>query len=113
MEISDEKMEFLCNEAENIVQKLQNKLPGPLREKAKNVDCFLGKSSPRQDCIIYGLCPQILGMEGGSIVIYVGTIYEKCCRDKENFAQWIENVYLHELGHILGCNEDELRQRGL
>ena len=47
------------------------------------------------------------------IVIFVGAIHHHCKSSQLDFAAEIQTTYLHELGHALGLNEQEIQIRGL
>jgi predicted Zn-dependent protease with MMP-like domain len=36
-----------------------------------------------------------------------------CDADEEGFREEVRVTFLHELGHYIGFNEDDLEQRGL
>ena len=68
--------------------------------------------------------PEILGTYGyfepgevsranGPIILYLATISEFCEDEEEEFAEEVRLTYLHELGHHLGWDEDDLEERGL
>jgi len=68
--------------------------------------------------------PEILGRYGyfepgeiseanGPILLYLGTIEAFCVEDGEDFAEQVRLTYLHELGHHIGWDEDDLEARGL
>ena len=68
--------------------------------------------------------PEILGTYGyfepgevspanGPIILYLETIEDFCADEGEDFEDEVRLTYLHELGHHLGWDEDDLEARGL
>jgi len=51
--------------------------------------------------------------EGGNIQLFLGDIYLYCDEDMDDFSDEVRTTYLHELGHHLGWDEDDLEARGL
>ncbi len=48
-----------------------------------------------------------------SIVLYLGNLWEYSTRRAHSFEDEVRITYLHELGHYLGLDEDDLKARGL
>jgi predicted Zn-dependent protease with MMP-like domain len=48
-----------------------------------------------------------------SIRIFVDRIWEYVETDEQDFLDEVGTTYLHELGHYLGWDEEEVAQRGL
>jgi len=47
------------------------------------------------------------------IVLWLGNIWEMCNSDLEAYREEVRVTFLHELGHYLGLDEDELEERDL
>jgi len=47
------------------------------------------------------------------IILYLENIRDMVEGDEEEFLEEVHITYIHELGHYLGLNEDELDERGL
>ncbi len=68
--------------------------------------------------------PEIMGLYGnfesgeiseanGPITLYLGAIAAFCDEEGEDFASEVRITYIHELGHHIGFDEDDLEERGL
>lgn len=108
--------ESLFEEADAIVKGIQESLPEPLQEEAARVPCLLEKWPPEGDEAL-GRClsfeEKVISEAPGPIVLYIGAIYMECEETGADFAEEVRITYLHELGHHLGLDEDDLAQRGL
>jgi predicted Zn-dependent protease with MMP-like domain len=47
------------------------------------------------------------------IILYLENIWDMVNRDEGEFCEEVHITFVHELGHYLGLNEDDLDQRGL
>lgn len=47
------------------------------------------------------------------ITLFLNTLWEESGSDPQSFAEEVETTFLHELGHYLGWDEDDLAERGL
>ena len=84
------------------------RLPDEVREEALRVNCEIRSRSKDN--------PDRMGnysRSGRRIILYVEPIYEQALEESRGFATEVETTYLHELGHHLGLNEDEIEMRGL
>jgi predicted Zn-dependent protease with MMP-like domain len=103
--------EAIYDRAEATILQLMDELPAPIREEAEKIACNLGDFSYTDDH------PEALGRymawTSGPIIIYVGAIYEAVGGNVDEMCQSIRHVYLHELGHVLGLDETELKDRKL
>ena len=85
-------------------------------------------SGPRPDVLAEGFEPDILGLFTGSphgtelardqpmppeILLYLENLWDLAEGDPAVFREETRLTYLHELGHYLGWDEDELAARGL
>lgn len=114
--------EQLCKIAENEVAMIVNVLPEGIKEQAATCPVYFeGKPAPDDD-----IEDDILGLfEGASLIdelgpdamprvrIFVENLWEYTERDEQDFRDEVGTTYLHELGHYLGWDEDEVAERGL
>jgi len=112
----------LCEIAENEVAMIVKVLPEGIKEQAETCPVsFEGKPAPDDD-----IDDDILGLfEGASLLdelgpdamprvrIFVENLWEYTERDEQDFRDEVGTTYLHELGHYLGWDEDEIAERGL
>jgi predicted Zn-dependent protease with MMP-like domain len=105
----------------------QRQLPPDIRALARRVPVHY-KRQPAADVLAEGFPPDILGLFTGSahgtelavdnpapaqILLYLDNLWELAEQDREIFRDEVRTTYLHELGHYLGWDEDELAARGL
>jgi predicted Zn-dependent protease with MMP-like domain len=102
-------------------------LPGPLRDRAQPLPVTferLPNAAQRRD----GVEPDTLGLFVGpefadeettslplppQIILFLENIWDLAEADEEVFREEVHTTYLHELGHYLGLDEDDLFDRGL
>jgi predicted Zn-dependent protease with MMP-like domain len=109
------------------VEETLAELPEPLREKAQALPVTLERR-PNQAHVRDGIEPDTLGLFVGpdfalepisavplppQIILFLENIWEMVEGDPEFFAEEVHTTYLHELGHYLGLDEDDLFDRGL
>jgi len=109
------------------VSKVSSVLPQELQLHAKRIPVHF-EMTPRLFELKDGIEPDTLGLfsgdtyaEGSSpvsvipaqITLFMENIWEFARRDSENFREEIRRTYLHELGHYLGLDEDDLTARNL
>ena len=112
----------LCAMAEEEVAMIATVLPEGVKEQAAACPVSY-ENKPRADD---GLGDDLLGLfEGASLIdepdpnalplirIFVGNLWEYTERDEQDFRDEVGTTYLHELGHYLGWDEDEVTERGL
>ncbi|MSU22540.1 MAG: hypothetical protein EXS32_01835 [Opitutus sp.] len=105
----------------------QRQLPPEIRPLALHVAVHYEKA-PAADLLAEGFEPDILGLFSGNphgtefshdqpappqILLYLPSLWEFAEEDEEVFREEVRLTYLHELGHYLGWDEDELTARGL
>lgn len=110
-----------------VVGAAQRQLPPDLRALARGVPVHYEKA-PRPDVLADGFEPDILGLFTGNphgeelasenpapaqILLYLPNLWEFAEENMETFREEVRLTYLHELGHYLGWDEDDLAQRGL
>jgi predicted Zn-dependent protease with MMP-like domain len=113
-------------QAEKEVEAVLVSLPGELAAQARQVTvCYERK--PGRALIADGIEEDTLGLFVGStfaegphagpipqqIILYLENIWEMSEGDVEFFREDVRDTFLHELGHYLGLDEDDLTERGL
>ena len=121
------KFPQLTELAASAVGAAQRQLPPEIRPLARGVPVHYQKH-PAADVLAEGFEPDILGLFTGSphgeelatdhpapaqIVLYLESLWDFAEEDVETFRAEVRLTYLHELGHYLGWDEDELTARGL
>lgn len=102
-------------------------LPVPLRERARALPVTFERhpnAAHRRD----GIEPDTLGLFVGpefayeettalplppQIILFLENIWDFAEADEQVFCEEVHTTYLHELGHYLGLDEDDLFDRGL
>ena len=102
-------------------------LPGPLRERARSLPVTF-ELRPNAAHLRNAIEPDTLGLFVGTefafeestlsplpaqIILFLENIWEQAEADEELFREEIRTTFLHELGHYLGLDEDDLFDRGL
>ncbi|MCL4786750.1 MAG: metallopeptidase family protein [Verrucomicrobia bacterium] len=100
-------------------------LPKPLRERARKLPVTFERQ-PNPDLIADGIEPDTLGLFVGpefaheeavpmppQIILFLENLWAFAEGDEEIFCVEVHTTLLHELGHYLGLDEDELTDRGL
>jgi predicted Zn-dependent protease with MMP-like domain len=100
-------------------------LPPPLREKARALPVTC-EPWPNDALVEEGLAADTLGLFVGGdygagehellpsqIILYLDNIADMVEDDEAAFRAEVRTTLLHELGHYLGLDEDELLDRGL
>jgi predicted Zn-dependent protease with MMP-like domain len=113
--------------ARDEVQATLAALPAPLRDRAQALPVTFERhpnAAQRRD----GVEPDTLGLFVGpefgeeesttlplppQIILYLENIWDLAEAEEEVFRDEVHTTYLHELGHYLGLNEDDLFDRGL
>ncbi len=113
--------------AVQVVTAAQNQLPATVRAVAREVPvCY--ESRPHLALIADGLDTDLLGLFVGDehgaelgeaqplppqILLFLDNIWDLAEADEANYRAEVRLTYLHELGHDLGWDEEEIAQRGL
>ena len=102
-------------------------LPAPLRERAAALPVTLERV-PHADFVAEGIEPDSLGLFTGpafdeeehaaspvppQIILFLENLWDYAAGDEEIYLEEVHTTYLHELGHYLGLDEDDLTERGL
>ena len=115
----------LCRSALAEVEATRAALPAPLRERARQLPVTF-EHRPNPGWLRDGIEPDTLGLfvgpefaeEGAvpmppQIILFLQNIWEQAEGDDAIFRDEVRTTLLHELGHYLGLDEDELTERGL
>lgn len=109
------------------VRRVRARLPADLREASEPV-VILYQTKPDQLLLDQGFEPDLLGVfEGASrleadpqvsepsprIILYLQNLWDLAEQDPETFMEEVGTTYLHELGHFLGFDEQDLTLRNL
>jgi len=100
-------------------------LPGELQSRARQLPVTFERA-PRPDQLADGLEPDTLGLFVGpefaeeghvpmppQIILFLQNLWEFAEADENCFCDEVATTFLHELGHYLGLDEDDLFDRGL
>jgi predicted Zn-dependent protease with MMP-like domain len=102
-------------------------LPVPLRERAAHLPVTF-EPKPNAEIVADGIADDSLGLFTGpafgeeehsasplppQIILYLENLWDFAEGDEEIFLEEVHTTYLHELGHYLGLDEDDLFDRGL
>lgn len=119
--------EGLTRIAVNAVIGAQRRLPPEIRTLARGVPVHYERV-PDEQLRAEGFEPDILGLFTGSphgtelsddnplppqILLYLENLWDFAEGDEDAYRDEVRLTYLHELGHFLGWDEDELAARGL
>lgn len=122
MNIDWEKLQSLALQQ---IEATISDLPGPLREQAKKLPVTFERV-PNAGLIADGIEPDTLGIFTGpefaeeghipmppQIILFLENLWDFAEADQQIFTDEVHTTYLHELGHYLGLDEDDLFDRGL
>lgn len=113
--------------AADTVGAAQRRLPPEIRALARGVAVHYERVAG-PDLIAEGFEPDILGLFTGAphgtelaqdlpappqILLFIDSLWDFAADDLDVFRDEVRITYLHELGHYLGWDEDELAARGL
>ena len=102
-------------------------LPAPLRQRAAALPVTF-EHVPNEAFVAEGIEPDTLGVFTGpafpdeehsasplppQIILFLDNIWTAAEAEEEIFLEEVHTTYLHELGHYLGLDEDDLFERGL
>ena len=118
----------LTSLARQVVATAQKRLPPELRAIAEAVPVSY-EPVPNDDILAEGWEPDILGMfvgheHGGElrsdevslppqILLFLDNLWDYAEGDEAIYRDEVRLTYLHELGHYLGWDEEEVARRGL
>jgi predicted Zn-dependent protease with MMP-like domain len=117
----------LARMAEQVVVAAQRRLPAEVREASAGVPvCY--EPAPNDAILEEGWEPDILGLfvgpahneehSGGDplppqILLFLENLWDYAEGDEGVYRDEVRLTYLHELGHYLGWDEEEIARRGL
>ena len=117
----------LSSIAQQVVVAAQRRLPAAVREAAASVPvCY--EAYPSADIMDVDIDEDILGLFVGhehgaelaesqplppQILLFLDNIWDQAEGDETAYRDEVRLTYLHELGHYLGWDEDEVARRGL
>ena len=117
--------EKLCVVASKEVEATLAALPKPLRERADKLPVTFERR-PNADLQADGIEPDTLGLFTGpefadegnvplppQIILFLENLWDFAEGSEEIFCEEVRTTFLHELGHYLGLDEDEIAGRGL
>ena len=115
----------LCTLATTEIEQTLAELPLPLREPAAKLPVTFERV-PNAGLQADGIAPDTLGLFTGAeladdaatpmpaqIILFLENLWDFAERDEEVFCEEVHTTFLHELGHFLGLDEDDLADRGL
>ena len=117
--------EKICALASEEVERTLMALPEPLRAQAGQLPVTLERI-PNADLQADGIEPDTLGLFTGpefadegkvplppQIILFLENLWDLAGGSEKIFREEVRTTFLHELGHYLGLDEDELTERGL
>lgn len=102
-------------------------LPAPLRERAARLPVTF-EPKPNAGLVAEGIAEDSLGLFTGpafgeedncasplppQIILYLENLWDFTEGNDEVYLEEVHTTYLHELGHYLGLDEEDLSERGL
>jgi len=110
--------EKLSEVAKKVVAATLAELPMELGEAARRVPVLLEKRPDPGD-LAAGLDPDLLGLfdpgphETPHIRLWLENLWDYCEEEEQAFREEVRVTLLHEIGHLLGWDEEDLEERGL
>ncbi len=117
--------EKLCGMASAEIEAVLNDLPETLREQVRRFPITF-EHKPNKALQADGIDDDTLGVFTGAefanegqvpmppqIILFLENIWDMAEGDENTFREEIRTTFLHELGHFLGLDEDDLTERGL
>ena len=110
--------ERLLEIAESVVAETIVQLPAPVQQRISEVPVLLERA-PGSNDLRTGIEPDTLGYfdEDGNglaqIRLWLENIRDYADGDPDIYADEVATTLLHEIGHVLGWDEDDLDERGL
>lgn len=117
----------LTSVAQQVVAAAQRRLPAEVRTAAATVPvCY--EPRPNEAILAEGWEPDILGLFVGhvhlgelaeaqplppQILLFLENLWDLAEGEEPAYQDEVRLTYLHELGHYLGWDEDEIARRGL
>jgi predicted Zn-dependent protease with MMP-like domain len=117
--------EKLCAVALAEIEATIESLPEPLRKRAEKLPVIFERQ-PNAELQADGIEADVLGLFTGAefveendapmppqIILFLENIWDVAETNEQLFREEVRTTFLHELGHYLGLDEDELTERGL
>jgi predicted Zn-dependent protease with MMP-like domain len=111
--------------AQEEIETTLEELPKPLREQAQGLPVTF-EPKPNTGLQADGIEEDTLGLFTGSefaggaaevlppqIILFLENLWDFAEGDERVYADEVHTTFLHELGHFLGLDEDDLTERGL
>jgi len=120
----DAPFAYLIEVATEEIEKTRSELPAPLRDALSEVAMVL-EEFPSPEHEADGVESDQLGLFEGSdatdpaspqmprIVLWLGNLWDLAEAEEDAYREEVRVTFLHELGHYLGLDEDDLTERGL
>jgi predicted Zn-dependent protease with MMP-like domain len=115
----------LCALAAKEIEATLAELPAELRERAATLPVTF-EPAPNAGLQADGIVQDTLGLFTGAemadedaipmpsqIILFLENLWHFAEGDEKAFAEEIRTTFLHELGHFLGLDADDLTERGL
>jgi predicted Zn-dependent protease with MMP-like domain len=111
--------------AEDEVKALMQALPDPIRQRVRGIPIVF-ELFPSRDMVRDGVDPDLMGLFVGEpveeeglhaemteILLFLENIWEEAEHDAAEYRRQVRDTLLHEIGHYLGLEEDDLALRDL
>lgn len=111
--------------ADEETRRLYGELPHRIRERVESIPVVF-EPRPSRALVADGLDPDLLGLFVGNaypepdsdpippeIMLFLGNLWEEAEGDESEFRRQVRITLLHEIGHFLGLDEDDLMARDL
>ena len=111
--------------AQRETTELLDELPPPIREKIKGLPIVF-QEGPDRALVADGIEPDTLGLFVGNdeahagtdpippeILLFLNNLWDEAEGDTERYRQEVRTTLLHEIGHFLGLDENDLFERDL
>lgn len=120
----DAPFAYLIEAATEEIEKTRSELPAPLRDALSEVAMVL-EEFPSPEHEADGVESDQLGLFEGSdatdsaspqmprIVLWLGNLWDLAEAEEDAYREEVRVTFLHELGHYLGLDEEDLTERGL
>ncbi|MCC7300831.1 MAG: metallopeptidase family protein [Verrucomicrobia bacterium] len=116
------KIQRLEKMARDEVVAVIEELPAPLAEPARQLPVFFERKPDPDDGQEEDLLGLFIGPEladegyetlPAQIILFLENLWDEAEENESAFRNEVRITYLHELGHYLGLDEDDLTKRGL
>lgn len=120
----DAPFSHLLRVAEKEVRSTMESLPPKIRDAVQSVPVML-EEFPSPAALADGIAPDQLGVFEGAlagesgvpqparVVLWLGNLWDMCEASESAYREEVRITLLHEFGHFLGWDEEDLMDRGL